>query len=167
MTDEARRLDLIQRYAQKLGEAESNVAALLAPANVESVARPVPSPVLDAPSTIAASPPQWVNPVISPRVQPSAGAKRAHDRGPRTKVDLDRLERLGCIVPGGNKKTQLVEQFQIIKRPLIQKALAAGRESVRNGNSVMVTSAKPGEGKSFVALNLAKSITSERDLSSG
>lgn len=163
MTDEARRLDLIQRYAQRLGEAESNIAELMTPIGPETMPRPSPSQVSEMHSTVATPPPPRATPTM-PRAQAPVGAKKAGDRGPRVQIDLDRLESLGCIVPDGSKKTQLVEQFQIIKRPLIQKALMAGRGAIRNGNSVMVTSAKPGEGKSFVALNLAMSIASERDL---
>jgi protein-tyrosine kinase len=164
VTDEFRRLDLIQRYAERLGQGEVNVADLLLPGHPDAALRAgAPANGPDVASTVSVSPPQWVK-LGAARPHQSASSHDARDRGDRIQIDLGRLERLGFILPGGEKKTQIGEQFQTIKRPLIQKSFATGADAVHNGNSVMVTSAKPGEGKSFVALNLAMSIASERDL---
>ena len=51
----------------------------------------------------------------------------------------------------------------MLKRPIIKNAHDDSASSVQRANCVMVTSALPGEGKSFVALNLALSIASEVD----
>src|SRR5262249_33067908 len=61
-------------------------------------------------------------------------------------------------------RTRISEEFRVIKRPLLLKAFAAGPEAIEHGNMIMVTSATPGEGKTFTAVNLAMSIASERDL---
>lgn len=164
MSDEPRKLDLIQRYAQRLGEAETNVAEFLAPANAEPVARSGSKPGLDTAVVVPVAQAQRAPPGAG-RQQQSPAPPKSREGSARIEIDLDRLARMGFIVPEGETMTQLVEQLQIIKRPLIQKAMATGRGAVRNGNSVMVTSAKQNEGKSFVALNLAMSIASERDLS--
>jgi protein-tyrosine kinase len=164
VSDDPRKLDLIQRYAQRLGEAETNVAEFLAPANSEILARAGSQSGLEAAAIASITPTQRVMQAAIRQPQ-SAAPPKSRDRGGRIEIDLDRLARKGWIVPDAGTKTQLVEQFQIIKRPLIQKAIATGRAAIRNGNSIMVTSAKPDEGKSFVALNLAMSIASERDLS--
>ena len=74
-----------------------------------------------------------------------------------------RLQLAGCIVPSG-ERTRIVEEFRIVKRPLLLKAFATGDQRTRNGNLIMVTSARPGEGKSHTAVNLAMSMVSERDL---
>jgi receptor protein-tyrosine kinase len=164
VSDEPRKLDLIQRYAQRLGQAETNVGEFLAPAGGEILAR-VGSPT--GPETVpfvVVAPPSRA-PHGSGRQPQPAGPPTSRDQGPRVEIDLDRLARMGFVLPDGGTKTQLVEQLQIVKRPLIHKAMATGRGAVRNGNSVMVTSAKPNEGKSFLAVNLALSIASERDLS--
>lgn len=164
MSDEPRKLDLIQRYAERLGEEETTVAEFMAPANSENVARISTHKSLDAVVPIATShPPRAASDV--PRSHPPMASQRTPISPASVEIDFDRLERLGCIRPDGDKKTPLVEQFQIIKRPLIQKASAVGRSAVRNGNTILVTSAQPGEGKSFVAINLAMSIASEQDLS--
>jgi receptor protein-tyrosine kinase len=44
------------------------------------------------------------------------------------------------------------------------KAFQSGEQTVKNGNMIMVTSALPGEGKTFNSVNLAMSIAKERDL---
>jgi len=143
MPDEPHRLDLIQRYAEQLDIADIKIADAETGADMDAEAplHRQPFGVIDPPPIAAAG-------------------EAVH----RITIDLDRLERMGCIRPEGGKKTEMVEQFQIIKRPLIQKALATGGAAIRNGNAIMVTSARPGEGKSFVAINLALSIASEHDL---
>jgi Mrp family chromosome partitioning ATPase len=50
-----------------------------------------------------------------------------------------------------------------MKRPIIKNAQGGSESRVERGNCVMVTSALPSEGKTFVALNLAMSIASEVD----
>jgi len=72
-------------------------------------------------------------------------------------IDLGRLNQLGIVTPDQGK-TQIAEQFRIIKRPLLTKAF-----SKKNNNLLMITSALAGEGKSFCAVNLAMSIASEMD----
>ncbi|HBV21659.1 MAG TPA: capsular biosynthesis protein [Nitrosomonas sp.] len=72
-------------------------------------------------------------------------------------IDLDRLHRLGIVTPDKGK-TQISEQFRIIKRPLLTKAFTK-----KNNNLIMISSALAGEGKSFCSVNLAMSIASEMD----
>ncbi len=55
----------------------------------------------------------------------------------------------------------LIDEFRILKRPLLDNASGKGAELIPNGNLIMVTSAISGEGKSFCAVNLALSITME------
>ena len=55
----------------------------------------------------------------------------------------------------------IAEEFREVKRPLLANAF--GRDPVRDGNLVMVTSAQPGEGKTFCAINLAMSIAQDLD----
>jgi receptor protein-tyrosine kinase len=78
-------------------------------------------------------------------------------------IDFDRLEERGMVTPKANRSL-IAEEFRMVKRPLINLALAEGEAAVRNGNLIMVTSARPGEGKTFTAINLALSIASERDV---
>ncbi len=106
------------------------------------------------------------------RVSPEIGAldgrrepSLAHEQTPAVNVrniDLGRLRSAGFITPGA-ADSKLLHEFRIIKRPLIQNALGKGAGPVERGNLIMVTSSLPGEGKSFVSLNLAMSIAMEVD----
>ena len=51
----------------------------------------------------------------------------------------------------------------MIKRPLIQHALGRSATQAPNRNLIMVTSALPGEGKTYLAVNLAMSLAMEVD----
>ena len=77
-------------------------------------------------------------------------------------INLARLHRMGVVSPDA-EKSQVAEEFRIIKRPLIANAFGQGTARVKNGNLIMVTSSLPGEGKSFCALNLAISMAMEMD----
>jgi protein-tyrosine kinase len=77
-------------------------------------------------------------------------------------VDLDKMAASGIITPS-SPRSQIADEFRVIKRPLIANATGKGAAPIRNGNLIMVTSAVPGEGKSFTAANLAMSIAMELD----
>ena len=86
------------------------------------------------------------------------------DSIPRGSVELDlgRLKACGFVTPDA-KDSQIAHEFRVLKRPIIRNARASSGTSVRNGNLVMVTSALPGEGKTFTAANLALSMAMEFD----
>jgi len=77
-------------------------------------------------------------------------------------LDLPQMASAGFVTPFASR-TQLAEEFRVLKRPLIANASANRREPITNGNLIMVTSALPGEGKTFTAINLAVSIAMELD----
>ena len=62
------------------------------------------------------------------------------------------------------RASQIADEFRVIKRPIVRNALGRSGTKVKNGNLVMVTSALPGEGKTFTAVNLAISIAMELDI---
>lgn len=66
--------------------------------------------------------------------------------------------------PEPDRDRQFADQYQRIKRPLIDKALSGGI-TTRESRVVMVTSALPGDGKTFTSINLALSMALERDVS--
>ena len=80
----------------------------------------------------------------------------------QVEIDLKRLARMGGVTPDA-ERSQVAEEFRLIKRPLLANAFGQGGAAVRNGNLIMVTSALPGEGKSFCSLNLAISIATEME----
>lgn len=77
-------------------------------------------------------------------------------------IDLARLYQLG-IITRFDEKSRIAEEFRIIKRPLIQDSFNRSDGHSKNCNLIMVTSAMPGEGKTFCAINLAMSIAMEQD----
>lgn len=66
--------------------------------------------------------------------------------------------------PEPDRDRQFADQYRRIKRPLIDKALS-GAAATRESRVIMVTSALPGDGKTFTSLNLAFSMATERDVS--
>jgi len=100
-------------------------------------------------------------PVAAPAA--SAHMPPGASTGREARIDLDGLRARGMVVPNG-PATQSGHEFRIIKRPLLSNAFGRqGHDPVRNGKRIMVTSALPGEGKSFTSVNLAMSIAAERD----
>ena len=77
-------------------------------------------------------------------------------------IDQARLRGLGFLTPDTTDGT-LVEQYRVLKRPLIVNAFNKGFDKVENSNSVMVTSSLEGEGKTYTSFNLAISMAMERD----
>lgn len=78
-------------------------------------------------------------------------------------LDFDRMRTSGIVTPQA-EHGMTAEEFRLVKRPLLLKAMETGPEAIRNGNLIMVASARPGEGKTFCAVSLAMSIAQERDL---
>ena len=74
--------------------------------------------------------------------------------------DLAKLRARGLLT-SQDERSQLAEEYRLIKRPILANAF--GANPVPKGNMVMVTSSLPGEGKSFTAINLAISIAMELD----
>ena len=79
----------------------------------------------------------------------------------RPQIAFDMLERAGLVV-ARTKRTRIAEEYRIVIGRIL-RALHAEPEHAAGfprqaANLVMVTSAKPGEGKTFTALNLAASI---------
>jgi len=89
-------------------------------------------------------------------------ADAAGRRSREVSLDLQRMQRAGLLVPG-QPRSQLEEEFRIIKRPLLENVRNEGPMRPNRANLIMVTSAQAGEGKTQTALNLATSIAMELD----
>lgn len=84
---------------------------------------------------------------------------------PRQRVDINlaALADAGYLVPGA-PRSKLMDELRGIKRPLLANAFGKRERSATDrGSLVMVTSSLPGEGKSFLSLNLAISLAMEPD----
>jgi protein-tyrosine kinase len=80
----------------------------------------------------------------------------------RMTLDTNAL-RAGGYLPEEDQDRQSAEQYRRIKRPLIDKALS-GTITVGEPRVIMITSALPGDGKTFTSINLAMSMALERDI---
>lgn len=105
---------------------------------------------------------------VSSEIEVTASTPRTTVRPPAAspgktvEIDLARLQNLGFLTPL-TPRSQLADELRIIKRPLISNAVGKGAELVSQGNLIMVTSAVPGEGKTFTSINLAISMAMELD----
>jgi exopolysaccharide/PEP-CTERM locus tyrosine autokinase len=95
---------------------------------------------------------------------PAAATPAAEERqlSKYVEIDLARLKAIGMVPPDG-ERTAIAEDFRLIKRPLIENAFNPQKRAPSHPNLIMVTSALPGEGKTFCAVNLAISIAMELD----
>jgi len=81
----------------------------------------------------------------------------------RMTLDAGALRARGYLPEEGQDR-QFAEQYRRIKRPLIDKALS-GTTAAGEPRVIMITSALPGDGKTFTSINLAMSMALERDIS--
>jgi exopolysaccharide/PEP-CTERM locus tyrosine autokinase len=81
----------------------------------------------------------------------------------RITLDLDGLRERGYL-PEEAVSRAFSEHYRRIKRPLVDKAVA-GAAGTGESRVIMVTSALPGDGKTFTSINLALSMALERDIS--
>ena len=95
-------------------------------------------------------------PIIDHLSDPVKSAKRMT-------LDANGLRARGYL-PEESQDRQFAEQYRRIKRPLIDKALS-GTTTVGESRVIMITSALPGDGKTFTSINLAMSMALERDIS--
>src|SRR3984893_10110554 len=79
-------------------------------------------------------------------------------------LDRGRLARYG-ITRRSSGRSRTVEEFRLVKRNLMtQLSQGSSLADQRSSRLIMVTSARPGEGKTFISLNLALAFASERDV---
>ena len=137
---------LIEQAAQRLEQLRR------AGAVIPEMTAPVPQqPKFAFDSTKAEMP--IVEPVALPKAVPLSR---------QVELDLDALAASGIVTPSA-PRSQIADQYRVIKRPLISNAMGKGATVLNHGNLIMVTSALAGEGKSFTSVNLAMSIAAELD----
>jgi protein-tyrosine kinase len=75
-------------------------------------------------------------------------------------IDSTALRAAGYL-PEEKLDHRFIEHYRRIKRPLVERALASGTDA----RLILVSSALPGDGKTFTSINLALSMARERDVS--
>jgi exopolysaccharide/PEP-CTERM locus tyrosine autokinase len=100
---------------------------------------------------------------LAPRPEPEVRARPAHrpaPRGPAAAIDRERLRKEGFVDPEA-PTGPLVEEFRMVKRQLLAVPAGVPPEKSR---TILICSAKPDEGKTFCAVNLALSLAGEQDV---
>ena len=115
-----------------------------------------------------------VRPMVAGRVQATKATLKVIDRvdvparpvppppaaRPSTReveIDFKRLEGLGMLAPE-SKRGRLAEEYRRIKHPLLSNVKGKAKSAGDQNNLIMLTSALPGEGKTFTSYNLAMKI---------
>lgn len=164
---------LLERAAEQYGFSRPAVAP--APVTMPdeeplTLSVPAPEPALDV------SAPEPQAPLLRRGVELEAPASiRAEPEpkpAPRTgrlyaPIDRVALREGGMLVPGG-QITAMAEEFRMVKRQLLltARAVAAkdGPKAADRARMILVCSARPDEGKTFCAINLALSMAAEKDM---
>jgi len=94
---------------------------------------------------------------------PLAQKKKVTIEGERYHVSQDELMRGGLLAPI-DQAVSVADEFRRIKRPLIANATRTGPDASAHQNVIMIASGLPGAGKTFCSVNLAVSISLEREL---
>ena len=150
----AKRLEQLRRAGVEVGRTES-----LPPS-------PAAVPAVEQRDAIAPrSNDSVANPVIA-RAQPKKIAPQTRTvdagRGKEATLDLARMALGGFITPAA-VRSRLADEFRVAKRPLLDNVRGPSGRTTEGMNLVMVTSALPGEGKTFTSINLAMTIAMELD----
>jgi receptor protein-tyrosine kinase len=145
-TPDPGRLDsshLIERAARRLQESgDAGAAGLLpgAPAPTPLPIRPLPPPA-----------------VPYARVNGSEHTPYPPGDAAMPEIDQAMLERAGMI-DWTKHRQRMSEEFRIIQGQLAQAMAATATKGNALPNLIMITSARPGEGKTFTSINLAGSL---------
>ncbi|WP_395403725.1 XrtA-associated tyrosine autokinase [Pseudoduganella sp. UC29_106] len=151
-------MSIIEKAASRI----SHTSPADTPAPADAAVATLPeADVAAAPAAAAAPAPAAAAPVVA-EAATAAGATEQRRSTRTVELDLARMHDAGLVTAAGGR-TSLMEDFRIIKRPLIKRAFAQRKSSENPGNLIMITSSLPGEGKTFCAVNLAMSIAMELD----
>lgn len=139
-------MDIIEQAAKRLEE--------LRRAGVEVAAYPA---AMERKSGAGSAPSQALAP--APVLQKTASASTVSRQ---LNLDMEVLLAHG-ILTADSARSQLGDELRVIKRPLLHNAAGKSAAPIQDANLIMVTSAMPGEGKTYLATNLAISIAMELD----
>lgn len=122
-------------------------SALRAPADIPVPAEPLPVAAAKIIELPVAKPPQ-----------PKARTVQAS-----AVIDRALLAERGMLVPGAAIGA-LTEEFRLVKRQLLATARTVRAQDETLSRAILVCSARPNDGKTYCAINLAISLAAERDV---
>ena len=152
-------MSIIEKAASRIDLKRNAAAAARTPepAAIDAIeAAAAAAPIAPAPGVPAPEP------AAAPAAEQAAPRPALKSSTRRVDLDLNRMRDMGMVTAAGGR-TRLLEDFRVIKRPLLQRAFAERKAGDKPGNLIMVTSSLPGEGKTYCAINLAMSIAMELD----
>jgi receptor protein-tyrosine kinase len=98
--------------------------------------------------------------------QPAFDAPRPNNQtvtsGRTVTISPTNLVAQGITLPG-TAYSKTVEEFRAIKRQILAATQRARQNGAGNANVLLVTSARPGDGKTFTSINIALAMAFERD----
>ena len=156
----AKRLEELKRAGVDVpvtASAEAAAAAQQAPAPKATPERAMQS-LANARGPFREASPSSAPPSPATATEPEAQARRSR----LVDIDLQGLAAAGYVTPA-SPRSRLADELRVIKRPLISNAQGRSAAPIEAANLIMVTSALPGEGKTFMAINLAISMAMELD----
>ena len=142
--------------SRKLGGSLIERAAQIYDFNAELRARSPQPPVTES------APPPRVAPVAEAPLVPVSHAG-VSPPGDVAVVDRAMLTTNGLLVPGAPVGA-LAEEFRLVKRHLMVTARTLRQKDATRARTILVCSAKPNDGKTYCALNLAISMAAEREV---
>jgi protein-tyrosine kinase len=154
-------MSTIEKALDKLGTMSQTTAAGQAAEAVETLpnttevvaAATVVDPEIEETTTAAAPQTQ----VAATEVESPAKTSRQ-----MLNIDLASLSERN-FVSMATERRLIYEEFRVIKRKLINNAFGSLSTTLKHPNLILVTSSRPGEGKTFTSVNLALSIALEQD----
>jgi protein-tyrosine kinase len=105
-----------------------------------------------------------VTDVVAQPVPTSQTVTEVVDAAPRNYIEID-LQSLSNrnFVSIATERRLIYEEYRVIKRKLINNAFGGLSSTLKHPNLILVSSSRPGEGKTFTSVNLALSIALEQD----
>jgi exopolysaccharide/PEP-CTERM locus tyrosine autokinase len=161
---------LLERAAEVYDFSARLNARAIPESDLQPIPAPKATPVAEAPKPVEAlkavepKPALAVveaRPVPAPRpapVQPVA----LPVAGRQATIDRDLLAENQLLIPGAAIGV-LAEEFRLAKRHLLLTARTLNKQEPDKARTILVCSAKPGDGKTYCAINLAISMAAERE----
>nr|WP_314542787.1 XrtA-associated tyrosine autokinase [uncultured Massilia sp.] len=156
-------MSIIEKAASRIDTKRPATGTAAAPQDNAALAAAQPVVLGTDSAAVLAPTPEAVAvaPSVAPSAEPApAAAPKFSTR--RVELDLARMREQGMVTAAAGR-TRLLEDFRVIKRPLLQRAFSERKRGDKPGNLIMITSSLPGEGKTYCAINLAMSIAMELD----
>jgi receptor protein-tyrosine kinase len=149
-------MSIVERALHKAQQAAKAVStAESVPVNVGTVEPATPSPAAPEPATAST--------VKRPVRDSDDSALTSRDLKQIVQLDTARLAADGRL-PSPDLAHQTEDEIRRIKWPLLNAIAGRDGATPTRNNVILVTSALPGEGKTFTSLNLALSIVRDREM---